>query len=428
MWRPRFLAGLLIVAALFCAAGQVHAQIQAFLLPESNFLRVEGELAIAPTSPRFSLRLFPNAQITALWTEGIADYTVDRGLLGTLVTVRLNDYGSEKMLYLGYEGFVDYGAEDPLILDRDRLWFPEFSIPTAEPELELIVPEGWYRLEVYNPGYPTVVLSRDSEMEWELDLALQPVEPEVEHSPLLPSEPEPELELEPEPLPLPSPSQQEVALTVIPDALYDEVSNLVLRLDTAISQRDEALLRELVGQELQADGLVDYFTAAPQQILPVESQIRTLVVEGAEGYVEATIFSRGQPLYDTEMHWAGDGLGSWVLTEFSMHPHTPSAPQALLDSLRGFADQLQRAVATGSAPHIEELVGITDPQERAAAVKLLMDLNTAEPWEVFVVEPHQFRLLTLIRHSPRTHVAASLRLMPDPTGWRIAALEALPVN
>ena len=83
MWRPRFLAGLLIVAALFCAAGQVHAQIQAFLLPESNFLRVEGELAIAPTSPRFSLRLFPNAQITALWTEGIADYTVDRAYQGT---------------------------------------------------------------------------------------------------------------------------------------------------------------------------------------------------------------------------------------------------------------------------------------------------------------------------------------------------------
>lgn len=425
MWKYHFLAGFLLFAALLCLPAQVQAQLQAFIMPENGFLRVEGELAITPTSPLFSFRLFPEAQITLLWTEGIADYTVERGVLGTLVTVRLNDYGSERILYLGYEGFLNFGLDDPLVLGRDVLWFPEFSIPTADPELELSFPADWHLVDTPPTlGYPTLILTRHPDWDWDLELALQQVEP---------SQPAPQQAPVQAPPALPPASHAEpprptVALTVVPDAQHEEVSNFILRLDKAISQRDAGQLAQLVGPKLQADGLIDYFASVPQQILPIESQIKNLVVQGGQADVEATMFSQGQPLYDTKMRWAQDGLGQWVLTEFNMHPHVPPAPEALVNSLHEFVAQLQQAVAADRAPDVEGVLGMEDARQRQQVMDFLMKLNTTQRWQVFVVEPQEFRLLILVHHSPRTQVLVNLELAPDPTGWRIAAFEALPLN
>ena len=366
------------------------------------------------------------------WTEGITDYTVDRGVLGTLVTVRLSSYESERTLYLGYEGFLELDQEDALILGRDELWFPEFSIPTSEPKLIFGFPEGWHQVvSAIDHSYPTLILTRHPDRDWDADLTARITEPEL---PTMVTEP---LVTEPEPVPdhlpslpppIPEPTPPQVALSVVPDAVYGELSNLVLRMDRAISQQDTAALAELVGPRLQAAGLIEYFSAVPSHILPVESQIRDLVVTDAEGIVKATMFSRGRPTYDLEMRWMADQAGSWQLAEFAMHPHEPAAPQALIDSLKGFVAQLREAAAAGDAYQIEEVLGLSDPGQRGMAIEFLLALNAEEPWEVFVTDPDQFRLQVLVRHSVRTHIVLNLELAPEPTGWRIASFHAQALN
>jgi len=443
MRKKRFLTAFLLCAALLGAWAQARAQVQVFIQPESGFLRVEGDISITPTSSRFFLRLFPNAQITALWTEGIADYTVDRGLLGTLVTVTLNEYGSTMTLSLGYEGFLDFGEQDPIVLGRDALWYPEFSIPTAEPSFNLSLWGEWHALASPEGGYPVVVLTRDPELQWDTALSGRQVQhldrsnvtqPPFLALPLPEEEPEEvprevlDAEQAPEPAPQPAAPQPQVALTLVSDARYDEVSNLVLLLDRAIAERDTAGLKELISPALQADGLVDYLAAAPVPLLPLASQIRELVVQGQESFAAATMFSRGVPVYDTEMQWNLDESGRWVLAKFRMHPHVPTAPDTLASSIRQFVEELQAAAAAGSAAAIEESLAVSDAAERKMALDFLLGLNTDEPWELFVTSPQQPQVLVLVKHTPRTHVALELELVPGPTGWQIAAFKALPVD
>ena len=67
--------------------------------------------------------LWTEASLTILWTEVSWAPWLPYASAAT----------SERTLYLGYEGFLELDQEDALILGRDELWFPEFSIPTSEP-------------------------------------------------------------------------------------------------------------------------------------------------------------------------------------------------------------------------------------------------------------------------------------------------------
>lgn len=442
---------LLTVAVLVCAAFlstavPVLAQIEAFIMPESDFLRVEGQLSVAPNSSRFSLRLFPNAQITVLWTEGMEDYIVERGVLGTIVTVNLRDPEGQRSLHLAYEGFLDLHSGDPLVLDKDAMWFPEFSIPIVLPEVVPSYPDHWHLIYDEPLGsYPVLVLSTEQDSEFQIGMDwTDPAQREPQLEPVLELElelePELELELEPEPEPptqdIPSPvytpepvlEHQLPSVSLSSTAGTDsELGNMILRFDKAISTQDEDLLTALVNPDLQRLGLVEYLLAIPPRLLPVESQIKTIefLEEGAK--VGITIYSGGESLYDAHMIWT-KLEDTWLISKFMMHPHLQPAPQALLASLEGFVAELQAAVSSGDSELIEEKLGLRDPAERLLAVEFFQKLNGQEPWQTFITNPSQFQLLVLVKQSPITHVVVSLELAPDLTGWRVATFDALPIN
>lgn len=444
----RLLGVLVACAAFLCASTLAHAQIQAFIMPDSGFLRVDGQVTINPAGPQFSLRLFPGAQVTVLWTEGIEDYSIDRGFLGTVVTVRLREYGSARELHLAYEGFLAL-QNDPLTLGRDSLWFPEFSIPVEVSQFFIQHPDDWH---LYQPqdSYPVLVLSTQSDLDInKVQIVKEPIAPA--EPPPFPDEeaPSPEpaqtelaqiepMQVEPaqaesipeppaaEPIPSAEPPAPPISLAVRSDGPAGELSNLIVRWDEAVSARNVDFLTAHIGAELRKQGLVDYLKNIPSAVLPLESQITNLEITERDGTLTTIMISGGQPLYDAFMVWIKIADG-WELQRFTMHPHQPAAPQGLIDSIKGYVRELQEAAAVDREV-IEELLGLPEPAQRAIAVSLFQGLNKEEPWQVIVTNPREFRATILVRHSPRTDVAIDLELAAEPTGWRVASFHAYPIN
>lgn len=413
----RLLWVLVTCAVFLCASTFAHAQIQAFIMPESGFLRVDGQVTINPTGPQFSLRLFPGAQLTVLWTEGIEDYSIDRGYLGTVVTVRMREYGSERVLHLAYEGFLAEQT-DPLTLGRDSLWFPEFSIPMQVSEFFISHSDGWHLYQLED-SYPVLVLSTQAELDiTKVQMAQEPVLPA---QPLPPPE-EPEIPETPAVEPPPPP----ISMAIRTDGPAQELSGLIVLWDEAVSARDTEFLGAHVSRKLAEQGLVNYLSRVPAWMVPIESQIKSLEMTDADGYLSTVVFSSGKPLYDAYMKWSRVE-NNWELSEFAMHPHQPGAPQGLIDSISGFVDELQKAVAAGSTV-LEEKLGLPDPAQRQLAVDFFQNLNTTEPWLVVITNPREFHTTILVKHSPRTDVAVELELTAEPTGWRIASFNAYPIN
>ena len=67
-----------VVIIMVCSV-PTQAAVNVLFMPESGFLRVEGSITMDPQTTRPSLLLFPNAQITMIWVDGLQDYKVDRG-------------------------------------------------------------------------------------------------------------------------------------------------------------------------------------------------------------------------------------------------------------------------------------------------------------------------------------------------------------
>ena len=64
-----------------------------------------------------------------------------------------------QVLSFAYEGFLDLQGSQYL-LDRSTLWFPEFSFPFENAQIDLVLPDSW---EIVNwqsqaPMYPSLVI------------------------------------------------------------------------------------------------------------------------------------------------------------------------------------------------------------------------------------------------------------------------------
>ena len=225
----RLLWVLVTCAVFLCASTFAHAQIQAFIMPESGFLRVDGQVTINPTGPQFSLRLFPGAQLTVLWTEGIEDYSIDRGYLGTVVTVRMREYGSKRVLHLAYEGFLAEQT-DPLTLGRQPL-VPRVLIPMQVSSFHQPF-DGWHLYQLED-SYPVLVLSTQAELDiTKVQMAQEPVLPA---QPLPPPE-EPEIPETPAVEPPPPP----ISMAIRTDGPAQELSGGIVLWEGAVSARDTA--------------------------------------------------------------------------------------------------------------------------------------------------------------------------------------------
>ena len=84
-----FLVSLWVVGP----SGRIQAQNQAdvFFHPEQGFLRVETTLQVQPDGPTVDFELFPEAQVTAIWTPGMQGYALDRRTSMTRVTLTLRE-------------------------------------------------------------------------------------------------------------------------------------------------------------------------------------------------------------------------------------------------------------------------------------------------------------------------------------------------
>ena len=131
-----------ILCLLLCLGGIATAEVKVFYLPDNGYLRVEGQLAMEPSSAPLSFLVFPNAQITEFWVEGLENYQIERGAQGTVVTFSVGTLAHSPILDLSYEGFLSLKGNQ-ITLDRDTLWFPEFSFPVRPPTFTAELPQEW---------------------------------------------------------------------------------------------------------------------------------------------------------------------------------------------------------------------------------------------------------------------------------------------
>ena len=149
--------GLLAVILLLLLGGAVDAEVQVLFLPDSGFLRVHGEVVMEPITSSPSFMLFPTAQITELWADELMEYTTERGAHGTMVSLSLREVRSQTLSF-AYEGFLDLNGTE-LFLDRDSLWFPEFSFPIDGSQVNMELPSDWFvEWQSHPPLYPTLTV------------------------------------------------------------------------------------------------------------------------------------------------------------------------------------------------------------------------------------------------------------------------------
>lgn len=372
--------GILVAVLFLLLGGVAAAEVQVLFLPESGFLRVHGEVVMVPASPSPSFMLFPGAQITELWAEELAEYAVQRGVHGTMVSLSLR-HVRPQLLTFSYEGFLDLeGAE--LFLDRNTLWFPEFSFAIENAQINANLPANWEVVEWQSepPLYPSFTV-RDTTA----TVAEAPIP---------------------------------VALPIV-DEFFSRVQMQVTRLTNAMNHRNATEIETLLSPSLRETGLASYLATLPPSYGQVKGELQDL---------HTAILTTDRGLrYQASMVWQ-EQEGRLELQSFQLRPHGPVLPEELLGSMQEFVRALRLVV---QAQDREGLLLYVDPnitQGQVEVVEFLLSMNATVPWSVEHAVLDPFTITVLVSHSESTKFLLNIGLTPGEHHWLIRRIDVVPVG
>ncbi len=371
--------GLVILLLLLLTGGIAQAEVQVFFLPESGFLRVHGEVMMRPVSSTPSFLLFPTAQITELWTDDLISYDVQRGPHGTMVTLTLGQVRPQ-VFSLAYEGFLDTESIQGS-LDRNSLWFPEFSFPIDAAKIIVALPEHWELVgwQSEPPRYPVFSL-RDNRADQIAEVI---------------------------------PAAQVV------NEFTSRVQMQVSRLTTAINQRNSTEIAALLSPSLRETRLATYLAGLPLSEGQISSEMRDQFT---------VIFTTNRGLrYHASLVWQ-ESAGRLELRNFQLRPQGTQIPPDLLRSTEDFTSQLRRAVQTQNQAQLLSFLASDIEQGQMPVIQFLLSLNPTLPWTVEYAVYDPFGITVLVPHSDSTRLLLQLGLTPGEQSWLIQHLEVIPVG
>lgn len=371
--------GLIMVLLLLLVGGIAEAKVQVFFLPESGFLRVHGEILMRPVSSTPSFLLFPSAQVTEIWTDELVGYDVQRGPHGTMVTLTLRQ-ARPQVFSFAYEGFLNLENAKGL-LDRNSLWFPEFSFPIDGAEVEVELPQDWEIVSWQSelPKYPTLTL-RDRRVD-----QTQEVEPSV-------------------------PVVNEFA---------SRVQMQVSRLTTAINQRNATEIEALLSPPLRETRLASYLASLPLFEGQVTSEMRDQFT---------VIFTTSRGLrYQASLIWQ-ERAGRLELQNFQLRPQGVQIPPDLFRSTEDFVRELRLAVQARNQTELLSFLPVDIAQGQMQVAEFLLSLNATVPWSIEFAVLDPFSITVLVPHADSTKLLLHLGLTPGDHNWLIQHLEVVPVG
>ena len=408
----------LILCLILSVAGTAGAEVSVFYQPDSGYLRVEGQLTIQPTVAPLSLLIFPNAQITEFWVEGLEDYRLERGPQGTLVSFSMGENVHSTLLDLSYEGFLPLKG-DHIILNRDTLWFPEFSFPISPPTFTAELPLEW-EISVGNELHREVK-NFSSLIKWQ-PLAQSYPQFTVDRSGPLQKEETATLET-PQPIMKPQPEPQGEQQPPTAEFL-SRIQIQVARLVNLINTRDVQGIESLVNTALQKQGLPKYLASVPKTYGGTTSEFLTEPTFAEEPFQVVFITQKGSRFLAT-MSWQ-ETDGTMILQTFSLIPAGQQIPLVIKQSLTAFIQSLHTAVQMGNKTKLESSINSERPVELIS--EFLSTLNTDVTWEVKYVALEPLSITVLIPHSPRTKLLLNVGLVPGEEDWLIDTLDVVPLR
>lgn len=371
--------GLLIMFLLLLLGGIAEAEVQVFFLPESGFLRVHGEVMMRPVSSTPSFLVFPTAQITELWADELVAYDVQRGSHGTVVTLTLRQ-ARPQLFSFAYEGFLNLENIQGF-LDRNSLWFPEFSFPIDSVEVKVELPEHWKLVSWQSepPRYPAFTFQdgRGDQL------------------------------------------AQVIPRAPVVDEFASRVQMQVSRLTTAINQRNATEIEALLGPALKETRLASYLASLPLSEGQITSEVRDQFT---------VIFATNRGLrYQASLLWQ-ERAGRLELQSFQLRPQGAPIPPDLLRSTEDFTRQLRLAVQAGNRAQLLSFLDINIAQGQTQVAEFLLGLNATLPWSVEYAILDPFTITVLVPHADSTKFLLHLVLTPGDYNWLIQRLEVIPVG
>lgn len=396
---------LLTICLLLLFSISAQAEINVFLLPDSGFLRVEGQIIIEPTSNSATFSVFPGAQITEFWADELLEYQIERRAQTTYVHFTLKRPGRQSLSF-SYEGFIDPQPHQAT-MGPDILWFPEFSFATHNPEIIVQLPAEWNLLT--NATVETEKRGQNQFFKWQQVTSYYPVftASYAEHS--LP--------------PLP-----EVIAEVIHELPSVEfLSRLQMqmnRLTMALNKRAKEEIQHLLAPNLQDTELAQYLASLPANFGQFKSEFLT-----EPAYIEdqfrIILTNEQREQFEVTLNWK-EQQDSLKLETFKLIPYVADPPRELKQSLTNFVQRLEQASQEHELQELREFF-IPDFEE-THYVNLLANLKTTKPWNLEYIAMEPFGITIFVFHQDQTRLLLNLELTPGATDWLIRALRVVPLD
>lgn len=400
---------LLIFLFIFLWSALAQGQVNVFFLPDSGYIRVEAEVTINPKIPSLSLMLFPNAQITEFWADELEKYQIERGPQSTIVSFSVKHLQSQKLNF-SYEGFLSPQGE-LVAMDRDSLWFPEFSFAIDNPKLVLQIPSEWSWL--VGQEYTYFEQGASQIIQWQGRSQNYPVFFLARDTSFLPSDYSVFGNEQP-----------------VPEAVFqieEYLSKLqmqVSRLTSSMNRRNIDELAILMNDSLQQEGLAQYLASIPLHYGRITSEFLTQPRHLTDSFHVLFSTEKG-PRFKGSMVW-DEPQGRVELQTFSLTPYGFTASGELFQALEDFVKRLEEAVQMEDRATLHSLVD-ADPQSEVI-VDFFASLSAQSPWPIHYIALEPFAITILVPHAENTKLLLNVGLRPTEEGFLINSLDVVPLG
>lgn len=400
---------LFVLLFIVFVSSMAHGQVNVYFLPESGYLRVQGEINIKPSSPNLAFIVFPNAQITEFWAKDLGTYQIDRSGQATVVNFGLKTLQPQTLSF-AYEGFL--APQGQLVtFDRDSLWFPEFSFAMDDPEILLQIPTGWSwlvptELATWQQGASQMV-------SWQGRSKAYPSFYLTNDPSLLTKD-----------LGMPGEEKAFPENLILTEEYLSKLQMQVARLTNAMNARNDAELTLLMQSELQQKGLAKYLASLPLNYGKIRSEFLSHPLYLEDSF--RVLFTTDTGLrFQATMTWE-ELHGRIQLGTFALTPAGFAAPEHLSQALEDFVSRLKEAVETEDRAKLRSFLNTNlDPE---MTVEFLASLRTENPWTLQYVALEPFRITILVPHSAATKLLLNLELSPGEEDWLINSLDVIPLG
>lgn len=403
---------LVLILVLLCG-GVAGAEVQVFFLPESGFLRVSGEVIMEPGTSSLSLLVFPTAQITEFWADELLEYQVQRAPHGTVVTFNVQAVRPQTLSF-SYEGFLEPQTA-LMTMDRDCLWFPEFSFAIQSPLITVQLPLDWeFKADqVADQVFESAEQGSYRVVKWRGAHETYPAFTVSNTTPTLAED---------------TPTDESRFSQGIPvvEEFSARIQMQVTRMINAIDQRNPADLATLLSSQLQEQGLAQYLGSLPRYYGRVTGEFLTEPRHEQDEFKVILSTERGFR-YEASMAWQ-ENAGRMELQVFRLTPDELPIPRELLSSMEDFVQELRWAVYTKNRTKLTSFVDTNIAQGQSQVVEFLANLGTDQPWSVEYAALEPFSLTILVPHSPNISLLLNVGLTPGEYHWLISRLEVIPLG